>query len=176
MLQAVQRIYFGVDEDQVCLVHLHSIALYLQLNNWRKPNATPITIKLHMLRCNARNWPCCCTSSLCLITFPWPQLSANLPNGCKSGASIGPRKAARSKIRKDAGVSRFFPPLEQATVKAIACELPRQRKQPLSRYALSDLVRRVGANHPPDESFDPLAPLAVVGDRALAASVLDISA
>ena len=28
-------------------------------------------------------------------------------------------------------------------MKAIACELPRQKKQPFSRYALSDLVRRV---------------------------------
>jgi hypothetical protein len=33
--------------------------------------------------------------------------------------------------------------LERSLVKAIACELPSQKKQPLSRYSLSDVVRRV---------------------------------
>jgi hypothetical protein len=41
------------------------------------------------------------------------------------------------------GVPRPFPPLTQATVKAIACELPAQRDQPLSRYSLADLQQVV---------------------------------
>lgn len=47
------------------------------------------------------------------------------------------------RIRTEAVACRFFPPLERSIVKAIACELPRQTHQPLSRYSLSDLVRRV---------------------------------
>jgi hypothetical protein len=33
-----------------------------------------------------------------------------------------------------------FPPLAEATVKAVACELPTQRQQPLSRYSVGDLL------------------------------------
>ncbi len=43
------------------------------------------------------------------------------------------------------GASPRFPPLQVATVKALACELPAQREQPLSRYSTAELARLVGA-------------------------------
>jgi DDE superfamily endonuclease len=43
--------------------------------------------------------------------------------------------------------SRGFPPLQQATVVALACELPTRRAQPLSRYSTGDLARLISA-HP----------------------------
>jgi hypothetical protein len=43
--------------------------------------------------------------------------------------------------------SRGFPPLQAATVVALACELPAQRDQPLSRYSTGDLARLICA-HP----------------------------
>jgi hypothetical protein len=46
---------------------------------------------------------------------------------------------------KEVAASPFFPPLERTIVKALACDLPRQDRQPLARYSLSDLVRRVEA-------------------------------
>ncbi len=42
--------------------------------------------------------------------------------------------------------SQFFPPLERTIVKSLACDLPRANKQPLARYSLADLVRRVEAD------------------------------
>lgn len=39
---------------------------------------------------------------------------------------------------------RFFPPLEQAVVKAVACELVAETRQPLSRQSLADLAARAG--------------------------------
>ncbi len=42
--------------------------------------------------------------------------------------------------------SQFFPPLERTIVKSLACDLPRVNEQPLARYSLSDLVRRVAAD------------------------------
>jgi hypothetical protein len=45
------------------------------------------------------------------------------------------------------GGSPLFPPQEIATVKALACELPTQREQPLSRYGTADLARLIAA-HP----------------------------
>ena len=43
------------------------------------------------------------------------------------------------------GASPRFPPLAVATVTALACELPAQREQPLSRYSTADLVRYIEA-------------------------------
>src|SRR3954451_12277197 len=43
----------------------------------------------------------------------------------------------------DAAVRRRFPPLDQALVKATACELVAQTKEPLSRQSLADVTVRV---------------------------------
>jgi hypothetical protein len=48
---------------------------------------------------------------------------------------------------RDAGASPLSPPRHVATVKALACELPTQRDQPLSRYSTADLAR-LSAAHP----------------------------
>lgn len=45
------------------------------------------------------------------------------------------------------GASPLFPPLQVATITALACELPTQRSEPLSRYSTADLARLVTA-HP----------------------------
>ncbi len=54
--------------------------------------------------------------------------------------------ASLLKIKRGAGASQFFPPLERTIVKSLACDLPRANKQPLARYSLADLVRRVEAD------------------------------
>ncbi len=43
------------------------------------------------------------------------------------------------------GASPRFPPLAAATIKALACELPAQREQPLSRSSTADFVRYIEA-------------------------------
>ena len=66
----------------------------------------------------------------------------SIQTGCAPGANAGRRPAFRWphwRTNRGRGVPRPFPPLAQATVKAIACELPAQRDQPLSRYSLADL-------------------------------------
>jgi DDE superfamily endonuclease len=127
----------------LCLAHRLSInpssllSKLLRLN-WSRANARHLNPTF-----SEHNWLCSCTKNriwkMPLLPCGW----ANLSCGCASGASGGLWRASLWKIKKVAVASPFFPPLEQATVKAIACELPRQHKQPLSRYALSDLVRRV---------------------------------
>lgn len=42
--------------------------------------------------------------------------------------------------------SHGFPPLDGATVVSLACEVPTNRDQPLSRYSLGDLVRLIAAD------------------------------
>lgn len=49
--------------------------------------------------------------------------------------------------RRGRGRKPTFSPLQVARVKALACELPAQRAEPLSRYSTTDLARLIGA-HP----------------------------
>jgi hypothetical protein len=47
-----------------------------------------------------------------------------------------------SKINQAGAEKPLFPPLDQALIQAMACEVIAETKQPLSRQSLSDLVRR----------------------------------
>ena len=58
------------------------------------------------------------------------------------GAAVGRWATSRWKINRGVGGSPLFPPLDQATVKALACELIFETEQPLSRQSLSDLTQR----------------------------------
>ena len=43
---------------------------------------------------------------------------------------------------QDGAARRIFPPLDHALVKALACELVAETKQPLSRQSLADVTAR----------------------------------
>ena len=58
------------------------------------------------------------------------------------GGNAGPRVTSPWKICRDVGVSPVFPPLDHALVKAMACELVAETKQPLSRQSLADVTAR----------------------------------
>jgi DDE superfamily endonuclease len=45
-------------------------------------------------------------------------------------------------MSRDGGVTPVFPPLDHALVKAVACELVAETKQPLSRQSLTDVTAR----------------------------------
>ena len=46
------------------------------------------------------------------------------------------------RTHRDGAARRIFPPLDQALVKAVACELIAETKQPLSRQSLADVTAR----------------------------------
>ena len=58
------------------------------------------------------------------------------------GANGGPLGTFPWRTSQDGGVSPFFPPLDYALVKAIACERVAETKQPLSRQSLADIAAR----------------------------------
>ena len=60
------------------------------------------------------------------------------------GAAAGPRGTFPWKTSRDGAARPIFPPLEHALVKAVACELVAETKQPLSRQSLADVTARVG--------------------------------
>lgn len=59
-----------------------------------------------------------------------------------TGGSAGPRVTSLWKIGRDVGVSPVFPPLDHALIKAMACELVAETKEPLSRQSLADVTVR----------------------------------
>jgi hypothetical protein len=59
-----------------------------------------------------------------------------------AGVGGGPRAIFPLPIYLDGAVSPLFPPVEEAQVKALACETVFQTQQPLSRQSLADLTNR----------------------------------
>lgn len=58
------------------------------------------------------------------------------------GASVGPLGTFPWKTSRDEAARLFFPPLDHALVKAAACELVAETKQPLSRQSVADVTAR----------------------------------
>jgi len=61
---------------------------------------------------------------------------------CSGGAAVGPRKTLPWTTSRDGAARQIFPPLDHALVKAVACELVADTKQPLSRQSLADVTAR----------------------------------
>jgi hypothetical protein len=61
---------------------------------------------------------------------------------CGTGGAAGPGGTSPWKMSRGGGVKQFFPPLDHAVVKALACELVSQTHHPLSRQSLADLTGR----------------------------------
>ena len=59
------------------------------------------------------------------------------------GVCGGPLGTFPWRTPQDGGASPFFPPLDQALVKAVTCERVAATKQPLSRQSLADITARV---------------------------------
>jgi hypothetical protein len=58
------------------------------------------------------------------------------------GGSDGSGGTSPWTMSRDGGVNLVFPPLDHALVKAVACELVAETKQPLSRQSLADVTTR----------------------------------
>src|SRR5262249_61955389 len=69
---------------------------------------------------------------------PWP-LSPFIPTRSASGAGAGPAASLRWRIGPAGGASPPFPPLDRATITALACERVAVTQTPLSRQSLGDL-------------------------------------
>src|SRR4029077_11776157 len=58
------------------------------------------------------------------------------------GEVVEPAAIFQSKISLGVGAKPLFPPLDQALIHAMACEVVAETEEPLSRQSLADLVRR----------------------------------
>src|SRR4029077_14330000 len=87
-------------------------------------------------------WCCSFRSSLAWATRTLLRPSAFRLARYNVGAIAGPAALFPSRICLGVGASRLFPPLDQALVHALACEVIAETEEPLSRQSLADLVRR----------------------------------
>jgi DDE superfamily endonuclease len=82
-----------------------------------------------------------------MSTPPWettrrPKWSVCPLDKYNVGEVAGPPAISPSKIMLAGAERPLFPPLDQALIQAMACEVVAQTKEPLSRQSLADLVRR----------------------------------
>ncbi len=71
-----------------------------------------------------------------------PRRLACLLGKCNGGEVAGRSAISRLRIIRVGAARPFSPPLDQALIQAMACEVVAETKEPLSRQSLADLVRR----------------------------------
>src|SRR5208283_2457733 len=107
---------------------------------------TPCPAELWRSKPSNASGLCCCFMS----DRPWettrrPWRSVCPLDKCNVGEVVGPPAISPSKIILAAAERPLFPPLDQALIQAMACEVVAETKEPLSRQSLADLVRRARA-------------------------------
>ena len=91
---------------------------------------------------NGPHWFCFCSNNhVCPTSRPRNRCSCICVR-CNDGAAVGLRVTLPWRTHRDGAARRIFPPLDQALVKAVACELIAETKQPLSRQSLADVTAR----------------------------------
>ena len=125
-----------------CVVPSRATALRFPRLFWSRLHRLPTRGPCSISCGNGPPWCCfCITSHLCP--------TSRLRNGCNcicvrcnDGAAVGPRETFPWRMHRDGAARRIFPPLDHALVKAVACELIAETKQPLSRQSLADVTAR----------------------------------
>jgi hypothetical protein len=125
-----------------CVAPYRATALSSRRHSWSRRQRLPVK-GLCRIRCdNGPPWSCSWLNNRWCPT-------ARQHSGCNStrvrcvvGDTVGPRGTFPWTTRRDGAARRCFPPLDYALVKAVACELVAETKQPLSRQSLADVTAR----------------------------------
>lgn len=125
-----------------CVVPSQATVLSSPQRSWNKRKRLPGNGPFRTSCGNGRPWRCS------YIINRWYPM-ARPRNGysylcvqCNGGAAGGLRATSRWQTSQDGAARRIFPPLHHALVKAVACELVAETKQPLSRQSLADVTAR----------------------------------
>jgi hypothetical protein len=166
----------GSKGRQSCLALSHRIVPISRQALFPNANSSWCGERLNTSFGNAPAWYSYCRRIRYALPLKPPRRWGCTPIRCAIGSSAGPQEISPWKIRLGGGGSPIFPPLDQALVKAVACELVAAPKQPLSRQALADVAARAAQalGQPISRSHS----VADVGDRrhqAVAVQGLDFS-
>jgi DDE superfamily endonuclease len=125
-----------------CVVPSQATALCSPRRSWSKRKRLPGKGPARTSCGNGLPW-CCSyiTNRWCPTVRPRNRYSYIYAR-CNGGAAAGPRVIFPWTTSQDGAARRIFPPLDHALVKAVACELVAETKQPLSRQSLADVTVR----------------------------------
>jgi len=127
----------------LCVVPYRATGLSSRQHSWRRVKSWPGKGLFRTSCGNGLPWSCSCLNNRGCPTM-------RRHSGCNSirvryavGDTVGPRGTFPWMTSRDGAARRIFPPLDHALVKAVACELVAETKQPLSRQSLADVTARV---------------------------------
>ena len=125
-----------------CVAPYRATALSSQRHSWSRRQSLPVK-GLCRTRCgNGLPWSCSWLNNRWCPTARQPSGCNSIRVRCVVGDTVGLRGTFPWTTRRDGAARRCFPPLDYALVKAVACELVAETKQPLSRQSLADVTAR----------------------------------
>jgi hypothetical protein len=126
-----------------CVVPYRATGLSSRRRSWSRRKQLPGK-GLCRTRCgNGPPWSCSCLTNRWCPTARQRSGCNSIRVRCAVGDTVGPRETFPWTTSRDGAARRIFPPLDHALVKAVACELVAETKQPLSRPSLADVTARV---------------------------------
>src|SRR5512132_746884 len=125
-----------------CVAPYRATALSSRRHSWSRRQRLPVK-GLCRIRCdNGPPWSCSWLNNRWCPTERQQSGCNSTRVRCVVGDTVGPRGTFPWTTRRDGAARRCFPPLDYALVKAVACELVAETKQPLSRQSLADVTAR----------------------------------
>src|SRR5215475_725840 len=125
-----------------CVAPYRVTALSSRCHFWSRQQNLPVKGLLRTRCGNGPPWPCSCLNNRGCPTARRHNRCNSIRVRCVVDDTVGPRRTLPWTTRRDGVARRCFPPLDYALVKAIACELVAETKQPLSRQSLADVTTR----------------------------------
>ena len=126
-----------------CVVPYRATGLSSHRHSWSRLKRLPGKGLYRTSGGNGPPWSCSCRNNRWCPTARRPSACSSIRVRCVVGDTVGPRGTLPWTTSQDGAARRIFPPLDHALVKAVACELVAETKQPLSRQSLADVTARV---------------------------------
>src|SRR5215813_2270222 len=126
-----------------CVVPYRATGLSFRRHSWSRLKGLPGKGLFRTSGGNGPPWSCSCLNNRCCPTAKRRSGCSSMHVRCAVGDTVGPRETFPWTTCRDEAARRIFPPLDHALVKAVACELVAETKQPLSRQSLADVTARV---------------------------------
>jgi hypothetical protein len=125
-----------------CVVPYRATVQCSPRRSWKKLQRLPGEEPFRTRCSNGPPWFCSCLNNRWCPTSRRHNRYSSIRVQCNGGAAVGPRGTFPWKTSRAGAARRIFPPLDHALVKAIACELVAETKQPWSRQSLADVTAR----------------------------------
>lgn len=125
-----------------CAALNRSTALRSPLTSWLKPGRLLAGPRPRQRHGNEPPWSACSMRSRSWPTPKPPTGWACTRSRSAAGGDGGPAGTSPWTTSRAGGASPRFPPLDEAVVQAIACEVVFETERPLSRQSLADLTAR----------------------------------